>query len=175
MADVIRIRRGFVEWDLRDPSAEDLLWEVGVRVALVRRGVVTQKIAPVVRGVDVGVADVPNRSKFNVLVHKEDVQILSVNPREVLTRDQVKTSLKMGKYIEVKLKPLLKDLELLAEWLEVLEPDNTLFATPVESPSDVKSPLDVESLLVELTGDSSWRRPLRNGLNALVDLLVSHV
>ncbi len=171
---MIRIRRGFVEWDLRDPSAEDLLWEVGVRAALVRRGVVTRKIAPIVRGIDVGVVDVPSRSKFNVLVHREGAQILSVNPREVLTRDQVRTSLKMGKYVEIKLKPLLRDLELLAEWLEVLEPDNTLFATPVESPRDVKSPLDVESLIVELTGDSSWRIPFRKGLEVLVELLISH-
>lgn len=172
--EIIKIKRGFVEWDLRDPTAEDLLWEVGVRAALVNRNVVTERIAPFVRGIDVRIAEVPNRSRFNVLVHREDLQILSVNPREVLTRDQVKTTLKARKYIEVKLKPLLKDLELLAEWLDVLEPENTLFSTPVESPSDVKSPLDVASLLVEMTGDSAWVVPFRKGLDVLIELVLAH-
>lgn len=172
--EIIKIKRGFVEWDLRDPTAEDLLWEVGVRAALVNRNVVTERIAPFVRGIDVKIAEVPNRSRFNVLVHREDLQILSVNPREVLTRDQVKTALKARKYIEVKLKPLLKDLELLAEWLDVLEPENTLFSTPVESPSDVKSPLDVASLLVEMTGDSAWVVPFRKGLDVLIELVLAH-
>ncbi len=172
--EIIKIKRGFVEWDLRDPTAEDLLWEVGVRAALVNRNVVTERIAPFVRGIDVRIAEVPNRSRFNVLVHREDLQILSVNPREVLTRDQVKTALKARKYIEVKLKPLLKDLELLAEWLDVLEPENTLFSTPVESPSDVKSPLDVASLLVEMTGDSAWVVPFRKGLDVLIELVLAH-
>lgn len=172
--EIIKIKRGFVEWDLRDPTAEDLLWEVGVRAALVNRDVVTERIAPFVRGIDVRIAEVPNRSRFNVLVHREDLQILSVNPREVLTRDQVKTALKARKYIEVKLKPLLKDLELLAEWLDVLEPENTLFSTPVESPSDVKSPLDVASLLVEMTGDSAWVVSFRKGLDVLIELVLAH-
>lgn len=172
--EIIKIKRGFVEWDLRDPTAEDLLWEVGIRAALVNRNVVTERIAPFVRGIDVKIAEVPNRSRFNVLVHREDLQILSVNPREVLTRDQVKTALKARKYIEVKLKPLLKDLELLAEWLDVLEPENTLFSTPVESPSDVKSPLDVASLLVEMTGDNAWVVPFRKGLDVLIELVLAH-
>ncbi|MGC8972635.1 MAG: hypothetical protein ACP5I3_03005 [Thermoproteus sp.] len=170
----VRIRRGYVEWDLADAAAEDLLWEVGVRAALVRQGVTTERIAPAVRGVDVRVVEVPNRSKFNVYVYREDVQVLSVNPRDVLTRDQVKAALKMGKYIEVRLRPLLGDLELLMEWLDVLEPENTLFSTPVESPRDVKSPRDVESLLVELTGDSSWRMPFERGLEIMATLLASH-
>lgn len=170
----IRVRRGYVEWDLADAAAEDLLWEVGVRVALVRPGVATERIAPVVRGLDINAVEVPNRSKFNVYVYREDVQILSVGHREVLTRDQVKTALKMGKYVELRLKPLLEDLGLLLRWLDVLEPENTLFSTPVRSPRDVKSPIDLENLLVELTGDSSWKIPFEKGLETVAGLL-SHV
>ncbi|MEL9991933.1 MAG: hypothetical protein QXP98_04865 [Thermoproteus sp.] len=174
MARVIRIRRGFVEWDLAAESAEEALWEVGVRAALVRPGVVTEKIAPVVRGEDINTAYVPNRSKFNVYVYREEIQILTLNPSDVITRDQVRAALNAGKYLELRLKPLLKDVELLLKWLEVLEPEITLFSTPVESPRDVKSPIDIASLLVELTDDESWSRPFVKGMEILVELISSH-
>lgn len=168
-ARVIEVRRGYVEWDLRDSSAEDFLWEVGVRAALVRRGVVTRRIAALVRGVDVPVAEATSRSKFNVIVYKESVKLISVNPSQPLTRDQVRTAKRYGKIIEVPLRPLLRDLKTLAGWLEVLEPEIAVFSTPVDSPWSVKSPLDVENLLVELSGDPDWRAPIERGLELLVE------
>lgn len=174
MPDVLKIRRGFVEWDLRSSDAEEQLWEVGVRAALARPGVLTTRIAPAVRGRDVLAAEVPNRAKFNVYVHREGVQVLTVNPREVLTRHQVRAALREGKYVELRLRPLLEDLGRLVSWLEVLEPEITLFSTPVGSPKDVKSPLDIGALLEELTEDPAWPRQLERGLEILVELMLEN-
>lgn len=168
------IKRGFVEWDLAvvTPEIEKALWEVGVRAALLREEVETSLLAPVVRGVDVRWTEAKGREKFNVYVYREEVQIIRVNPFTPLTHDQVKTAVKYGKYIELPLRPLLKDLSLLARWLEVLEPEITIFSTPVESLSDVKAPLDIAALLIEISGDSSWRDAIVNSLGVLTELIL---
>lgn len=173
MASVIK--RGFVEWDVAvyTPEIERALWEVGVRAVLLRREAETSLLAPFVRGVDIKWAEARGRDKFNVYVYREGVQLIRVNPNAPLTRDQVRTALKYHKYIELQLKPLLSNLPLLAEWLEVLEPEATVFSTPVESLGDVKSPLDVAALLVELSGDSNWALPFKNSLAVLTELVVS--
>ncbi|RFA94965.1 hypothetical protein [Pyrobaculum aerophilum] len=169
------IKRGFVEWDFAvySPEVEKALWEVGVRAALLRRETETSLIAPFVRGVDIKWAEAKGRDKFNVYVYREDVQLIRVNPYAPLTRDQVRAALKYNKYIELPLKPLLSNLPLLAEWLEVLEPEATVFSTPVESLGDVKSPLDVAALLVELSGDANWTAPFKNSLGVLTELVAS--
>ncbi|ACB39704.1 hypothetical protein [Pyrobaculum neutrophilum] len=171
MASVVR--RGFVEWDLAaaTPEVEKALWEVGVRAAVLRRDVETVLLAPVVRGVDVRWAEAESRDRFNAYVYREDVQVIRVNPHTPLTRDQVRAAARYGKYIELPLKPLLADVPLLARWLEVLEPDVVVFSTPVEELDDVKSPLDVAALLVEVGGDPSWRRPILNSLGILAELI----
>ncbi|MBP1449567.1 MAG: hypothetical protein JZD41_06120 [Thermoproteus sp.] len=168
----VEIRRGYVEWDLQTAEAEDFLYEVGVRAALVRRGVVTTKIAPVVRGVDVKAAEAPSRSKFNVLAYRDNIKLIKVNPREILTKEQIKIAKKYGKFIEIPISPLLKDLSALAAWLDVLDPDNTVFSTPVDGPWSVKSPLDVAALLVEISGDNEWRKPFEKGLEYLVEMVL---
>lgn len=167
------IRRGFVEWDLVTvlPEIERALWEVGVRAALLRRETETVLLAPFVRGVDVNCVEVKSRSKFNVHVYRDDVQIIRVSPVEPITRDQVRAAIKHGKYIELPLKPLLKDLKALAKWLNVLEPEVTIFSTPVEGIRDVKSPLDVAALLVEIGGDESWALPIKGSLGTLTELV----
>jgi len=104
-------------------------------------------------------------------VYREEVQIIRVNPLAPLTRDQVRTARRYGKYIELPLKPLLKDLPLLAKWLEVLEPEVVLFSTPVEDVRDVKSPLDVAALLVEVSRDERWVEPIKNALGILTELV----
>jgi hypothetical protein len=110
------VRRGFVEWDLAvvTPDVERALWEVGVRAALLRREAETELLAPFVRGVDINWAEARGRDKFNVVVYREEVQIIRVNPLAPLTRDQVRTARRYGKYVELPLKPLLKDLPLVS-------------------------------------------------------------
>jgi hypothetical protein len=167
------VRRGFVEWDLVTvlPEIERALWEVGVRAALLRRETETVLLAPFVRGVDVNCVEVRSRSKFNAHVHRDDVQVIRVNPAEPVTRDQVRAAIKYCKYIELPLRPLLRDLRALAKWLNVLEPEVTIFSTPVESVRDVKSPLDVAALLVEISGDESWSLPIKDSLGVLAELV----
>jgi hypothetical protein len=167
------VRRGFVEWDLAvvTPEVERALWEVGVRAALLRREVETERLASFVRGVDINWAEARGRDKFNVVVYREEVQIIRVNPLAPLTRDQVRTARRYGKYVELPLKPLLKDLPLLAKWLDVLEPEVVLFSTPVEDLRDVKSPLDVAALLVEVGRDERWVEPIKNALGVLTELV----
>ncbi|MEM0278267.1 hypothetical protein [Pyrobaculum sp.] len=171
------VRRGFVEWDLAtaDPRVERALWEVGVRAAVLRGEWDTSLLAPFVRGVDIKWAEARGREKFNVYVYREDVQVIRVNPLYPLTRDQVRVAVKYGKYVELPLKPLLSNLPLLAEWLSVLEPEVAIFSTPVESLRDVKSPLDVASLLVELSGDPAWRRPIADSLGVLAELVAGRM
>jgi hypothetical protein len=171
MASVVR--RGFVEWDLAvvTPEVEKALWEVGVRAALLRAEAETALLVPFVRGVDVNWVEARGRDKFNVFVYRDEVQIIRVNPLAPLTRDQVRAARKYGKYVELPLRPLLRDLPLLARWLEVLEPDVTIFSTPVESLRDVKSPLDVAALLVEVSRDEGWVLPIKNSLGVLTELV----
>ncbi|MCC6036221.1 MAG: hypothetical protein LM559_04135 [Pyrobaculum sp.] len=171
MASVVR--RGFVEWDLAvvTPEVEKALWEVGVRAALLRAEAETALLAPFVRGVDVNWVEARGRDKFNVFVYRDEVQIIRVNPHAPLTRDQVRAARKYGKYVELPLRPLLRDLPLLARWLEVLEPNVTIFSTPVESLRDVKSPLDVAALLVEVGRDEGWVLPIKNSLGVLTELV----
>lgn len=109
---------------------------------------------------------------FNKLVYR-DAQVIRVDPRVIITRDQVKTAMRRGVYIELSLKTLIKDLPLLKEWLEVLEPEAVIFSTSVETPLDVKSPLDLTALLVEISGDKSWAAPILKSLDILVELVVS--
>ncbi len=171
MASVVR--RGFVEWDLATvtPEIEKALWEVGVRAALLRAEAETALLAPFVRGVDVSWAEARGRDKFNVYVYREEVQIIRVNPHAPLTRDQVRAARRYGKYVELPLRPLLRDLPLLARWLEVLEPEVAIFSTPVESLRDVKSPLDVAALLVEIGRDEGWALPIKSSLGVLTELV----
>jgi len=171
MASVVR--RGFVEWDLATvtPEIEKALWEVGVRAVLLRAEAETALLAPFVRGVDVSWAEARGRDKFNVYVYREEVQIIRVNPYAPLTRDQVRAARRYGKYVELPLRPLLRDLPLLARWLEVLEPEVAIFSTPVESLRDVKSPLDVAALLVEIGRDEGWALPIKSSLGVLTELV----
>jgi len=171
MASVVR--RGFVEWDLATvtPEIEKALWEVGVRAVLLRAEAETALLAPFVRGVDVNWAEARGRDKFNVYVYREEVQIIRVNPHAPLTRDQVRAARRYGKYVELPLRPLLRDLPLLARWLEVLEPEVAIFSTPVESLRDVKSPLDVAALLVEIGRDEGWALPIKSSLGVLTELV----
>ncbi len=171
MASVVR--RGFVEWDLATvtPEIEKALWEVGVRAVLLRAEAETALLAPFVRGVDVNWAEARGRDKFNVYVYREEVQIIRVNPHAPLTRDQVRAARRYGKYVELPLRPLLRDLPLLARWLEVLEPEVAIFSTPVESLRDVKSPLDVAALLVEIGRDERWALPIKSSLGVLTELV----
>lgn len=171
MASVVR--RGFVEWDLATvtPEIEKALWEVGVRAVLLRAEAETALLAPFVRGVDVSWAEARGRDKFNVYVYREEVQIIRVNPHAPLTRDQVRAARRYGKYVELPLRPLLRDLPLLARWLEVLEPEVAIFSTPVESLRDVKSPLDVAALLVEIGRDEGWALPIKSSLGVLTELV----
>ncbi len=171
MASVVR--RGFVEWDLATvtPEIERALWEVGVRAVLLRAEAETALLAPFVRGVDVNWAEARGRDKFNVYVYREEVQIIRVNPHAPLTRDQVRAARRYGKYVELPLRPLLRDLPLLARWLEVLEPEVAIFSTPVESLRDVKSPLDVAALLVEIGRDERWALPIKSSLGVLTELV----
>jgi len=167
---VIRVERGYVEWDLADAGAEEYLFEVGVRAALVRRGIETEKIASLTRGVHVRDVEVKSREKFNVYVQKDVAKLLSVAFLKPITREQVRTARRMGKIVELRLRPLLKQIHVLKQWLDVLDPEIVVFSTPVFSPWDVKSPKDVEALLVELSGDESWRDPVEKGLDTLVEL-----
>lgn len=166
------VRRGFVEWDLVGVSLEieAALWEVGVRAAVLRDERETCLLAPFVRGVDIKWAEATSRESFNRLVHR-DVQVVRVDPRVVVTRDQVKAALRRGVYIELSLRALVRDLALLANWLEVLEPEVALFSTPVESVVDVKSPIDTAALLVEISGDRSWATPIVDSLGILTELV----
>ncbi|MEM0370272.1 MAG: hypothetical protein QXK71_01895 [Pyrobaculum sp.] len=168
------VRKGFVEWDLVVVSLETeaSLWEVGVRAAVLRKEAETCLLAPFVRGVDIKWAEAFNREMFNKLVYR-DAQVIRVDPRVIITRDQVKTAMRRGVYIELSLKTLIKDLPLLKEWLEVLEPEAVIFSTSVETPLDVKSPLDLTALLVEISGDKSWAAPILKSLDILVELVVS--
>ncbi|ABO07933.1 hypothetical protein [Pyrobaculum calidifontis] len=171
------VKRGFVEWDLVrvGPEVEAALWEVGVRAAVLREEAETEVIAPFVRGVDIRWAVASGREKFNKLVYRDDVQVIEVNPQTPITRDQARAALRYGKYVALPLKPLLKDLPLLAQWLDVLEPEATVVATGVENASDVKSPLDVAALLVEISGDENWALPIKNSLGILTELVASDV
>lgn len=168
------VRRGFVEWDLVNvsPEVEAALWEVGVRAAVLRSERETCLLAPFVRGVDIKWAEATSREAFNKLVYR-GVQVVKVDPRVVVTRDQVKAALKHGVYIELSLKALIEDLSLLASWLEVLEPEVAIFSTPVESLRDVKSPIDAAALLVEVSGDRSWAAPILESLGILTELVAS--
>ncbi len=172
MSKIISVKRGFVEWDLAvvTPNVEKALWEVGVRAALMRSEAATELLAAFVRGVDVRWGEAGGREKFNKYLHRE-VQLIRVNPRVPITRAQARAALKLGKYVELPIKPLLRDLPLLATWLEILEPEATVISTPVEAVEDVKSPLDIAALLVELTGDESWEASMRNYLATLVELV----
>ncbi|AET31594.1 hypothetical protein P186_0126 [Pyrobaculum ferrireducens] len=167
------VRRGFVEWDLASPgpAVERALWEVGVRAVLLREEAETSLLAPFVRGVDVKWAEARGRDKFNVYVYKPDVQLIRVSPHAPLTRDQVRAAVRYGKYVELQLRPLLSNLALLAEWLKVLEPEAVVFSTPVEGLRDVKSPLDVAALLVEISGGDDWIYPFKNSLAVLTELV----
>ncbi|MFN3803988.1 MAG: hypothetical protein ACK4SY_02925 [Pyrobaculum sp.] len=166
------VKRGFVEWDLAAPSrqVEEALWEVGVRAAVLRREAATELLAPFVRGVDIRWAEASGREKFNVYLHR-DVQIIRVNWRNPISRAQARSALRYGKYVELPIRPLLGNLPLLWQWLEVLEPEATVVSTPVESPSDVKAPLDVAALLVEISRDSRWEAPVKNSLAILTELV----
>lgn len=168
------VRKGFVEWDLAyvSPEIEAALWEVGVRAAVLRDERETCLLAPFVRGVDVKWAEATSRETFNKLVYR-DVQVIKVDPHVVVTRDQVRTALRQGVYIELSLKTLIKDLALLANWLEVMEPEVALFSTPVENIADVKSPIDTAALLVEISGDKSWATPIVDSLGILTELVAS--
>lgn len=170
------IRRGFVEWDVVEinDDVEKALFEVGVRAVLLRREHATSLVAPFVRGVDVCVAEAKNREKFNVYVYRPEVQIIRVNPRAPITRSQARTALKMAKYVELPLAPLLSDIHLLAHWLEVLEPEATVISLGISRAEEVKAPLDVAALLVEISGDEGWALPIRNSLAVLTELLARH-
>ncbi|MFN7106220.1 MAG: hypothetical protein ACK4M3_06535 [Pyrobaculum sp.] len=170
------VRRGFVEWDLAAPPSRQLekaLWEVGVRAALLRKEAATELLAPFVRGVDIRWAEASGREKFNTLLHRE-VQIVRVNWRNPITRAQARSASRYGKYVELPIRPLLKDLPLLWQWLEVLEPEATVVSTPVESLSDIKAPLDVAALLVEVSRDSRWETPVKNSLAILTELVAKN-
>ncbi|MEM1598445.1 MAG: hypothetical protein QXP31_05045 [Pyrobaculum sp.] len=166
------VKRGFVEFDVVNltPEVESALFEVGVRAVVLREEAEAALVAPFVRGVDFSWAEARGRHYFNKLIHRE-VQVIRVNPLEPITRDQARAAYKYGKYVELPLRPLLRNLPLLAEWLRVLEPEGAIVSTAVEGARDVKSPLDIAALLVEISGDEDWAKPIKNSLGILTELV----